>query len=439
MAHPLRTWRTLALVGAGSLALAACGSNGSSNAASSAPPSAGSGSSAAATGGDQADGTLTIGSALPQTGSLQSLGPPEFAGIKLALSEINNAGGVLGKPVKYIEGDSGDTTQDIANPTVDRLLSQKVDAIIGAASSGVSKNIIDKIVNAGVVEFSPANTAPDFTDYPDKGLYFRTAPSDVLQGRVLGETILADGNTSVGILAKQDPYGVGLAANIQKAMEAGGGSLSPAQPVYYPEGQKNFSSVVNAVKAADPDAIAILGFDESASVVQALQAAGIGQGKKQLYFVDGNLTSSTLAKLPKGTLDGARGTQPALDLSADFRKKLVDVYGPLTSFSYAPESYDAVTTIALAATVAKSDAGAAIAKALPDVTRGGTKCTSFATCNDLLKKGTTDIDYDGASGPIEFSDKGDPTQASIGVYTFDASNKYDGGKTEFVTGKLTDQ
>ncbi len=436
MAQPSRTWRTLAVVGAGALALAACGSNDSAGTAAPSSSSSSSAGSSAPTGGDTADGVLTIGSVLPQTGSLQTLGPPEFAGIKLALTEINNAGGVLGKPVAYIEGDSGDTTQDIANPTVDRLLSQKVDAIIGAASSGVSKNIIDKIVNAGVIQFSPANTAPDFTDYPDKGLYFRTAPSDVLQGRVLGETILADGFTSVGILAKQDPYGVGLAANIKKAIEAGGGSVTPGEPVYYPEGEKNFTSYVNAIKAADPEAIVVLGFDESASVVQALQAAGIGQGTKQLYFVDGNLTSTNLAALPPGTLDGARGTQPALDLSADLRQKLVSAYGPLTSFSYAPESYDAVTTIALAATVAKSDAGADIAKALPDVTRGGTKCTSFVTCTDLLKKGTTDIDYDGASGPIEFSDKGDPTQASIGVYTFDAANKYDGGKTEFVTGKL---
>ena len=434
MATPQRTWRTLALIGAGTVALAACGggSETSSSSASSSAPAGGSSAAAANT----ADGTLTIGSVLPQTGSLQSLGPPEFAGIKLALKEINESGGVLGKPVAYVEGDSGDTTQDIANPTVDRLLSQKVDGIVGAASSGVSKNIIDKIVNAGVIEFSPANTAPDFTDYPDKGLYFRTAPSDVLQGRVLGETILADGFTTVGILAKQDPYGVGLAENIKKAMEAGGGSLSPAEPVFYPEGQKNFSSVVNAVKAADPEAIVILGFDESAAVVQALETAGIGQSKKQLYFVDGNLTSSTLAKLPKGTLDGSRGTQPALDLSADFRKKLVAAYGPLDSFSYAPESYDAVVTMALAATVAKSDAGVEMAKVLPDITRSGTKCTSFTSCNDLLKKGTTDIDYDGASGPIEFSDKGDPTEASIGVYTFDADNKYDGGKTEFVTGKL---
>ena len=159
----------------------------------------------------EGDGTLTIGSLLPQTGNLAFLGPPEFAGVELAIKEINEAGGVLDKDVAYIEGDSGDTSQDIANPTVDRLLAADVDVIIGAASSGVSLTVIDKITSAGVVQYSPANTAADFTDYDDKGLYFRTAPPDVLQGRILGETILADGCTNVGVLALQDPYGEGLA------------------------------------------------------------------------------------------------------------------------------------------------------------------------------------------------------------------------------------
>jgi ABC-type branched-subunit amino acid transport system substrate-binding protein len=79
--------------------------------------------------------------------------------------------------VQLSTGDSGDTSTDIANQTVDRLLGENVDAIIGAASSGVSLTVIDKITSAGVVQFSPANTSPTFSDYDDKGLYFRNAPS----------------------------------------------------------------------------------------------------------------------------------------------------------------------------------------------------------------------------------------------------------------------
>ena len=84
---------------------------------------------------------------------------------------------------------------------VDKLFSQNADAIIGAAASGVSVSVIDKITGAGVVHFSPANTAAGFDTYEDNGLYFRTAPSDVLQGQVLGNLAVEDGYENVAVLA----------------------------------------------------------------------------------------------------------------------------------------------------------------------------------------------------------------------------------------------
>ncbi|MBI5088595.1 MAG: ABC transporter substrate-binding protein, partial [Actinobacteria bacterium] len=114
----------------------------------------------------EGDGVLKIGSILPVTGSLAFLGPPEIAGVDLAIKDINDAGGVLGKPVEISKGDSGDTPE-FANQTVDRLLGENVDAIIGAAASGVSLGVIDKITGAGIVQFSPANTSDKLTTYAD--------------------------------------------------------------------------------------------------------------------------------------------------------------------------------------------------------------------------------------------------------------------------------
>src|SRR6478672_13101414 len=188
--------RALAVVAATSLALTACGGGGNT----AAPASSSAAPSSAAAPAAKGDGTLTVGTLLPQTGSLAFLGPPEFAGVDLALKDINDAGGVNGKQVEVTNSDSGDTSTDTASQSVDRLLSNNVDAIIGAASSSVSLSVIDKITSNGVLQISPANTSDELTDYADKGLYFRTAPPDVLQGRVLGDLILADGNSTVGIL-----------------------------------------------------------------------------------------------------------------------------------------------------------------------------------------------------------------------------------------------
>ena len=112
----------------------------------------------------ESDGTLNFATVLPETGNLAFLGPPEFAGAELAVNDINAAGGVLGQDVTLDQGDSGDTSTDIANQTVDRQLAAGADVFIGAASSGVSFTFIDKLVENCKIHFSPANTSPDFTD-----------------------------------------------------------------------------------------------------------------------------------------------------------------------------------------------------------------------------------------------------------------------------------
>jgi branched-chain amino acid transport system substrate-binding protein len=371
---------------------------------------------------------------LPQTGSLAFLGPPEFAGVDLAIKEINEAGGVLGKDVAKVDSDSGDTSTNIASQSVDRLLSQNADVIVGAASSGVSKTVIDKITGAGVVQISPANTSPDFTDYPDKGLYFRTAPSDVLQGRVLGDRIIEDGSAAVGILALQDAYGVGLSKSVKETVEGANGEV--VENIVYDPKAAEFTAEVSKIKAADPEAIVVIGFDESAKIIQELAKQGIGpQDGKQLYLVDGNTGNALGEKLPKGLLKGVKGTIPGRPAAAEFQARLKSINPKLKDFSYSAESYDAVNVVALAAVVAKSDAGKDIASKLVEVTTGGKKCSTFKDCNELATAGT-DFDYDGVSGPIEFDENGDPTEASVGVYTYDASNKIPARAQVYVNGKI---
>jgi branched-chain amino acid transport system substrate-binding protein len=225
-----------------------------------------------------ADGQLQLGGYLPLTGSLASLGPPEVAGVELAVQEINKGGGVLGKDVVYYNGDSSDSANfDKGIATIDKQIQRGVDAIIGAASSSVSLNTLETVVNAGIVQVSPANTSPDLTTFPDKGLYFRTAPSDVLQGRVLGNLMNADGVQNVAILSLQDAYGEGLAKYTAESFVQGGGTvLTEPDAIYYDPTSKNFSAEVGKIKAMDPDAIVLIGFDESATVVSEMVKQGIG-------------------------------------------------------------------------------------------------------------------------------------------------------------------
>lgn len=219
---------------------------------------------------------LVVGTLLPLTGNLAFLGPPEVAGARLAVQDINAAGGVLGQEVRLAEGDSGDTSTDTASQTVDRLLNEGANAIIGAASSSVSQTVIDRITGAGVLQFSPANTSDEFTNYNDNGLYFRSAPPDTLQARALSDLIINDGNNTVGIMALNDAYGVGLMENTQENLISAGLSEDSIQTLTYDPTAANFDAEIQQMVDFAPDAIVVIGFEESARIIESLNSQGIG-------------------------------------------------------------------------------------------------------------------------------------------------------------------
>lgn len=417
MKRSTQTIRLAAVVAASALVLAACGGDdeGDKDKATDAPAAKG-------------DGTLTIGQLLPQTGSLAFLGPPEFAGVQLAINDINAAGGVLGKDVVGVKGDSGDTDSGIAPAETDKLLKAKSDVIVGAASSGVSLTVIDKIMSAGAVMFSPANTSTSFDegDYAKPDLYFRTAPSDILQGAVLSNLLVEDGRQNVAILARQDAYGETLAKEVAKNLEAAGSKV--AANVLYSEKDGPGDTQISEIADSNADAVVLIAFDETTTIVPKLIQANTGPTDVPTYFVDGNTASyakDSTTPLPAGSLTGTKGTIPGAEAGDDFKKRLATVDDNLDSYSYAAESYDTVVVSALAAIAADNDAGAALAEEIPDITKGGEKCETFEACAKLLEADKdADIDYDGVSGPIELGETGSPTAASIGIYEYGADNTY---------------
>jgi len=368
--------------------------------------------------------TLAVGTLLPATGDLAFLGPPEFAGVEKALLEIDAGGGVLGNPVTYIEGDSGDTTTDIASQTVDSHLAQGVQAIIGAASSGVSLTVIDKITSNGVVQMSPANTAPALTTYPDNGLYFRVSPSDVLQGAVIAADAVENGVESMAVIARQDPYGEGLKDAVVKDFSAAGGTITADQ--LYDPAAASFEADVTDIVASAPQAVTVIGFEESVKLLQEMIRQGAGPQEIQIYLVDGNLSTTAFEEFPDGTMVGVRGTVPSgeADLTA-FNESLLEVDPDLTDFLYAGQSYDSMMLIALAAQAAGCADGASIAEFLPQVAgNGGEQCSTWDDCVALLDAGS-DIDFQGVTGPVDFNEYGDLAQGTISINEYTSNTEFD--------------
>ncbi|HEU4514538.1 MAG TPA: ABC transporter substrate-binding protein [Nocardioidaceae bacterium] len=432
MIRPTRAWRAAAVLATATLVLSACGGDNGTETDTGSEPTTSESAEASESPAAKGDGTLHVGTLLPQTGDLAFLGPPEFAGVDAAIEDINAAGGVLGKDVAQTKADSGDGTPDIAGAQVDKLLAAEADVVVGAAASGVSLSVINKITDAGVAQFSPANTSPSFDD-PETDpneLYFRTAPSDVLQGAVLSNLVIEDGFTNVAILARQDSYGELLANQTEQGLKGGGATV--AAKILYSADATNYTAEINEVAAAKPDAVVLIAFNETTKIIPQMIAKGIGPKDVQVYFVDGN-TADYSGDFPPGTLEGVRATYPGAELTDDFRQRMLQANPKLTEFTYGPESYDATILTALAVEAAQSDAAEAFGPKIIEVSAEGTECSSYEECLQLIKDGE-DIDYQGVSGPVDLGETGSPTKATIGIFEYKKDNTYE--NVDYITGVI---
>ena len=433
---------TVALGAALGLSLVACGDDGDSGTdagddetSSAAPTDEPSESDAApaftddkcAAGATSAD-SFKVGGILPLTGNLAYLGPPEVSGVGLAVSDINAAGGVNGAKACHDVLDSGDSTDlSISTASAGTLVAGQPSVVIGAASSSVSLNVVDTFADNKITEVSPANTAVDLSGYSP--FYFRTAPPDGVQGNALGTLIGQDGYTNIGFLVFNDTYGTGLRNATQATIEAGGGTCvygCKGDGDEFPAGQTTFSAEVQAVTAAKPDAIVVLAFDETKSIVPELAAAGFDMSKT--YYSDGN-TADYTADFEPGTLEGAQGTIPGADPDQGFKDQLVAWYkmsagDDLKDFAYGAESYDATVLAALAAAKGEANDSVTVQKNFAAVSGAtqGEECTSYADCLALIEEGK-EIRYVGPSGIGPIDEENDPSSAFVGIYQFDANNK----------------
>jgi hypothetical protein len=129
-----------------------------------------------------------------------------------------------------------------------------------------------------------------------------------------------------------------------------------------------------------------------------------------------------------------RATFPGAELTGDFRQRLLDINPRLDSFTYGPESYDASILLGLAALAGGDDSGATIAGNLRDVSEGGTACTTFEECAQMLEQ-DEDIDYEGVSGPINFNGTGSPSAATIGIFEYGRDNNFT--NVDYVEGDIS--
>lgn len=368
------------------------------------------------------DGTFRIGLILDSTGTQAFLNSAQLAAAKLAVQEINAAGGHKGRPVELLpEKPGGD-----AGAQARELVDAKADVVIGPTDSSHAPAVIDVLSKAKVALISPANTAGELSEYRSGGYYFRTAAADAAQAAVLVKLAKDGGAKSLAVVHEEGAYGTEVSAAVSTS--AKGAGLEPVTVAAFKAGEAQKAAATAA--GASPDAVVLIARGGAQGAIAELHNAGLSG--KQLILADGAFRQYG-SDLASRALDGARGIVPGVFPSAHLQGELVAVDKNLKDMTFAAETYDAVNLAALAAAAADDDAGASVAAKLIAVSGGSAGagsqpagkaavCRTYKECLAAVRAGTA-MDYDGESGPVRFDANGDVTVANYMVFTFGADNR----------------
>ena len=377
---------------------------------------------------------LRIGAVLSMSGGLAAYGPDILKAIQLAVSEINSQGGVNGMNVTLNYGDDATLPATGAQVATTLIQQNHVSAIIGSLASGVSASVISVCAQNNVVEVSPASTSPLFSNLTlTKGWFFRTVPSDALQGVVAAHYLYTNRSfRNVAVIGIDNPYGNGLASVFQTAFEALGGHVTVKEIV--PEKLASYTTYLQTVFAAgQPDAIYFIAFPDTGLQLMKDWYANhaswptnwtFSEGLQAQSFIDSLVSNS----VPVQAIQGSAPVSPAGALYDAFANRFNAAYSHMPGL-FASQGYDAAYMIALAAQKAGATDGPSIkAQMIPiSGTSAGTGTKvypgpgNWTAARAAVTAGGA-LNYEGASGSLNWNQYGDPT-SSYEIWGMNTSNQ----------------
>ncbi len=351
-------------------------------------------------------GPVRIGVLMGFTGPVESLTPDMAASADLAFEEINTSGLFLGgRQIEASRGDSTCADASAATAAAERLVGEGVVAILGAACSGATGAVVSNVaVPNGVLTLSPSATSPGLSDIDDRGLFFRTAPSDARQGEVLAELTIARGIDAVAVTYTNNDYGQGLADAFSRAFETLGGSVTVS--VAHEDGRGDYTAEVSTLAASGATDLLVIGYVDQGGR-QIIQTALDLGAFDRFILPDGMIGDTLLADLGD-QLEGSFGSVPGSDGDAAASFDALAAEAGITGIGpFRGESYDAAALIALSLQSAGSAERGAIVEHMDRVANAPgipIGVGELAEGLRILSEGG-DIDYVGVSN-VEFDASG---------------------------------
>ena len=352
---------------------------------------------------------IRLGTLTPLTGAGGSYGPSMRKAIEWVASEVNGAGGVLGRKIELVSEDD-QTNPEAAVRAARKLIdADKVAAIMGTWASSVTTAVAPLCWESKTF-LTTVSGSDTITQLPHLGYLVRTQPNTQLQIGKLGEFILSLKSKRVFVLAAQTPFAVPSQKRLSEILPKGGSELVGG--VIYDKDKTTFRSEIDQALRAKPDMIYLNGYTPDTTVVlkELFKAGYTGAKIAQGYAVNQKLLDSVPAEVTDGTYTAT--PSPAVD-SAGY-KRLAKFLGAADLDPYSCQCHDHASLVILAIAKAKGEAtGTAIKDSVRKISQGsGVKVDNAVEGLKLLAQGK-EINYEGASGPCDFTETGDIIDCKI--------------------------
>ncbi|MBW4508564.1 MAG: ABC transporter substrate-binding protein [Scytonematopsis contorta HA4267-MV1] len=367
------------------------------------------------------DGSLVIGSLLPATGDLASIGAQMIEAVPYLVETVNACGGVNGKPVKLVAVDDQTDPKAGAAGMTKLATVDKVAGVVGSFASSVSTAAVSIAAQNKVMLVSPGSTSPVFTEKAKEynGFWARTAPPDTYQAAALAQLAIKKGYKRVSTVVINNDYGVGFENAFVQAFEKLGGTVvNKGKGVRYDAKAQTFETEAQAAFAGKPDAVLGVFYEETGALfLKSAYQGGLSKGV-QILLTDGVKSDTFPNRVGKAAdgkyiVSGSIGTVPGSNgkgLTAF--TKIWESKKKAPPAPYTAHAWDAAALLTLAAQSAKENTGTGISSKIREVANGpGQDVSDVCEGLKLLKEGKK-INYQGASGNVDIDANGDV----VGVY-----------------------
>jgi ABC-type branched-subunit amino acid transport system substrate-binding protein len=382
---------------------------------------------------------IRIGLLVPVTGSW-ARGLSWNQAAQLAIDEINESGGVLGRPLELLIANT-ETVRAIAVEGARQLVEDGVVVIIGPGTSSATIDVAQQVtIPAGIPLITPSATSPLISELDDAGLVWRTAASDVFQGRVAAQWAFSNGHQTAGILYVDNAYGSGLSDAFAASFEQLGGTVTAS--IAYADLSQNeiashdYSLDVSRVFAGAPQLIYLITYESDGAKITIAASQRLPDHPVTFFACDAIASSSFLENSAPEVTERMLGAIPFPRIDSEAYRHFNDLFRATFDAappeSYGDATYDAVYLAALALQQAGAVDASLLTANLPSVSVGGTQVVpgKFAEARDLIASGT-DIDYEGAGGEVDFDENGDIMSGTYLIWKVENGSLVDVETTSF--------